>query len=369
MRGVLAVPAGDLLHRLDSWLLPVLARGVVRLSHPDHRARLLGATATLSVAAVLGTAIWAADRPAIGDRTVGEVVRVGVLAGDSIPAYVQSSRAELAALAGATPHTETYALVALSEYVTPARLAPILHGVSVSEVVVRVPLPNTRTEIIRLSAERLPADAEAAMAAVADAKDREASDYRARRSAVSGNGQREQELRRLYEIGAAVASAEATAFRAKCGRIYAAVVRGTPAALAEITRRPGVRSVDPAPEVRRPESAIFQPPLPEQIDVVRPPADAVLPTGVPLSTGEPLSPQAPAPSSDGSAVPLAPSPSPVTSAEPSAVPAPASSSPYVASTGTPSASPDASAEPTESPSPTRRLPRPAAPPPTSTFSP
>ncbi|HEX2772274.1 MAG TPA: hypothetical protein VHN18_07565 [Micromonosporaceae bacterium] len=342
------MPAGDLLRRLDSRLLPVLARGVVRLSQPAHRSRLLGATATFSVAAVLGTAIWAADRPPVGDTTVGEVVRVGVVAGDSIPAYVQASRAELASLARATPPTETYALVTLSEYVTPARLAPILRGVSVSEVVGRVPLPDTQTEIVRLAAERLPADAEAAMAAVADEKDREARDYRARGSAVTGNSQRERELRRLYETGATVARAEATAFRAKCGCLYAAVVRSTPAALGEITRRPGVRSVDPAPEVQRPERAVFLPPLPEQTEVVR------LPTDTGLSDGAPTPSQAPVTSPGQTVAPTGP-------ASPSGagtVPPPTSASPHIVPSGSPPASPDSSPDPTGSPAAT---PTPAAP--------
>lgn len=356
------MPAGDLLRRLDSRLLPVLARGVVRLSQPTHRSRLLGATATFSVAAVLGTAMWAADRPAVGDTTVGEVVRVGVVAGDSIPAYVQASRDELASLARAAPPTETYALVTLSEYVTPARLAPILRGVSVSEVVGRVPLPDTQTKIVRLAAERLPADAEVAMAAVADGKDREARDYRARRSAVSGNGQRERELRKLFETGAAVARAEASAFRAKCGCLYAAVVRSAPAALGEITRRPGVRSVDPAPEVHRLERAVFLPPLPEQTGVVRPPADTS------LSGGAPTPSRAPATSPGQRVAPTAPAASP-SGAGPE--PPPTSASPYVIPSGTPPASSDSPPDPSGSSAvtPTPAAPVPYGPTPNRTSSP
>jgi hypothetical protein len=350
------VPPGDLLRRLDCRLLPVLARSAVRLSQPAHGSRLLGTAATVSVAAVVVTAIWAADGPAGGDPTVGEVVRVGVAAGDSIPAYVQASRAELAVLVRASSPTETYALVTLSEYATPARLATILRGVSVSEVVARVPLPETRTEIVRLPAKRLPADAEAAMVAVADGKDREARDYRDRGSAVSGNGQRERALRRLYETGAAVARAEASAFRAKCGCLYAAVVRGIPADLAEITERSGVRSVDAAPEVHRLERAVLQPPLPEQTDVVRPPAGAGLPVDVPIPSQAPvLSPPEP----------VAPTAS--AASAPGPVPTPVSASPYAVPTDPPtsSASPGGSAAPSGSPSPSPVAP-PLSPAPTPT---
>jgi hypothetical protein len=354
------VPAGDLLRRLDSQLLPALARGALRLSAPGHHAELLAATATLCVTAVLGTAIWAADRPVVADRTVGEVVQVGVAAGESIPAYVRASRAELASLARAAPATETYALATLSEYVTPARLGSILRGVSVSEVMGRVPLPKTRTEIVRLSAERLPADAEAAMGAVADGKEREARDYRTRGSAVTGNDQSERELRRLYETGAAVARAEAAAFRGRCGCLYAAVVRSTPAALAEVTRRPGVRSVDPAPEVRRLERAVFLPPLPEQSDVVRPPIDASLPGGAPPPPSQP-----PVTTRDVSVAPNPPSQSAPT-------PAPMSASPSAVPTdppGTPTSSPDASVGPSDSPMATPAATQSFVPTPTPTVTP
>jgi hypothetical protein len=355
------VPAGDLLRRLDSRFLPVLARGAVRLSQPAHRSRVLGGTAVLSVAAVMGTAIWAADRSgAGGDLTVGQVVRVGVATGDSIPAYVRASRAELASLARATPSIETYALVALSEYVSPARLTPIVRGTSLSEVLARVPLPDMQTEIVRLPAQRLPADAEAGMAAAADKKDREARNYRARGAGVAGDGQAERELRRLYETGAAVAQAEASAFRANCACLYAAVVRGTPAALGEITRRVGVRAVDPAPEVQRLERAVFLPPLPEQSDVVRPPTDVGLSEGTPTPsqapvtwTSQPIAPAAPA--MRGSPAPIATSTYTVP-ADPS---------------GTPSSSPDASGGPNGAPpvTPTPAAPAPSGPAPTSTFPP
>lgn len=307
--------AGDLLRRLDSRLLPLLVGGMARLGQSPLRTRVATASTVASVAAVLVTVGWAADRQPVSDATVGEVVRVGVVEGQSIPGYVRSSRGELDAMlaepsSGPAP-TETYALVTLSAYLAPDRLAPVLAGAAVSEVFSRVPLPDTQTQIVRIPAFRLPADVVAGMAQVAERKDGEARDYRDRSGALRGDGDRERELRRIYETGADVAAAEAAAYRSRCSCVYAAIVRATAASLARIAQRPGVRAVDPAPEVRRLERAVFLPPLPEQAEVARPPADGGLP--------------APGASEAGAGPPASPSSGAVPDSSPATVDAPAAS--------------------------------------------
>jgi hypothetical protein len=283
------VRAGEFWRRPSNGRRPPLApEAPVRPGRVRRRNRLVTASVLLSLGAVVVTAAWGGDRPGGGDRTVGEVVRVGVAQGGSIPDYLRSSRDELASLVRAGPagHApgETYALVTLAMYVTPARLAPVLEGVAVSQVLGRLPLPDTQTQIVRIPALRLPADAAAGMAQVAEDKDREARDYRARSAALAGVGEHEPELRRLYDTGARIAQAEATAFRARCACLYAAVVRGTPGALDEVRKRSGVRTVDPAPEVHRLERTVFLPPLPEQADVARPPSDRGLSADAPMAS-------------------------------------------------------------------------------------
>ncbi|MEW2591664.1 hypothetical protein AB0893_14725 [Micromonospora aurantiaca] len=204
------------------------------------------------------------DRP-VSDRTVGEVTRVGVTDGASIPAYLRAAGDELARLDA----PDGYALVSFDGYLTPARAAAALDGTRVSAVVARVPLPGRQTEIVRIAALRLPQDVVAGMAGVATRKDREAADYRSRAAATTAD----PELRRVYDSGAEVAAREAEAYRTGCACVYAAVVSAAPDALRALTARSGVRVVDPAPEVRRLDRTVFTPPLPEQRDVVRPPAD------------------------------------------------------------------------------------------------
>jgi hypothetical protein len=209
---------------------------------------LVGALVAATLAAV--TAARVGDRGPAHDLTVGEVVRVGVAQGESIPGYVASGRSELAGLSSVS-----YALVSLSAYVAPSRLPPVLGDVEVVAVYARVPLPGAQTEIVRIAAERVPDDVFAGMAAAAARKEREAADF----------------LARGAEDRARVASAEAAAYRRGCACVYAVVVRGPREALARVAGRAGVRVVDPAPEVRRLERAVFLPPLPEQTDVARPP--------------------------------------------------------------------------------------------------
>ncbi|MFD6264018.1 hypothetical protein ACGF5H_00195 [Micromonospora chalcea] len=244
---------------------------------PPRRSRFAALTWLALVCALVVLVVAVAqrrDRP-VSDRTVGEVTRVGVAGGASIPAYLRAAGEELARLDA----PDAYALVSFADYLTPARVAAALDGAPVSAVVARVPLPGRQTEIVRIAALRLPGDVVAGMADVAGRKDREAADYRARAGAPAATA--DPELRRVYESGAVVAAREAAAYRSGCACVYAAVVRAAPDALRALAGRPGVRVVDPAPEVARLDRTVFTPPLPEQRDVARPPVD----TGADLGGG------------------------------------------------------------------------------------
>ncbi|MDG4799635.1 hypothetical protein [Micromonospora sp. WMMD980] len=206
------------------------------------------------------------DRP-VGDRTVGEVTRVGIAPGAPVPAYLGAAADELARL----DVPDGYALVSFTAYLTPGRVATTLAGTPVSAVVARVPLPGRQTEIVRIAALRLPDDVVGGMAEVAGRKDREAADYRARAAAPAASA--DPALRRRYDTDASVAAREAAGYRSGCACVYAAVVRGAPQVLRALAGRAGVRVVDPAPEVTRLDRTVFTPPLPEQRDVARPPVD------------------------------------------------------------------------------------------------
>jgi hypothetical protein len=246
----------------------VASDGVLaRLGRGARRLRGFTVTVVASAAVVTAVALWDADRRSAGDPPVGDVVRVGVGSGQSIPEYVQSSRAELADLVAASGQREVYALVSLSAYLAPDRLTPVLAGVSLAEVYTRVPLPGVQTQLVRMPAYRLPDDVAAGMDEVARRKDAEAADYR-RQLAAAGPVDR---MREVYRSGAEIAAAEAEAYRGHCSCVYAAVVRASAAALDVIGGLPEVRAVDAAPEVRRLDRSVFLPPLPEQGDLAHPP--------------------------------------------------------------------------------------------------
>jgi hypothetical protein len=132
-------------------------------------------------------------------------------------------------------------------------------------VFARVPIGGAHTAMVRIPVYRLPADALSGMLDAALQRDQEQAEYRqlARRL---GAGQ--ERARQAYESAARTAGAEAAAYRSGCTCVFAAVVRASAAVLQQVATRPGVRAVDPAPEVRRLDRAEFRPPLPEQVGTV-----------------------------------------------------------------------------------------------------
>ncbi|WBB94963.1 MULTISPECIES: hypothetical protein [unclassified Solwaraspora] len=269
--------AGDLLRRIDRRLLPVLADAAVRLAQRPVRPQLLAGVAGVSISAVLVAAVWAVDHDDGAVRAVDDVVQVGVAEGESIPDYLRAVRGELATLPeGPAPAGSTgdnYALATFNGYLAPDRLAAVLSGVSAVEVYTRVPLGREKTQVIRMPAFQLPEDVLTGMEQVAERKSRQATDYRRRVAELGRAADLDQWL--AYDKGARVATAEAAAYRDHCACVFAAVVQGVPVDLRRLARLAEIRVVDPAPEVRRLDRAVFLPPLPEYDEVV-PVGDAAL---------------------------------------------------------------------------------------------
>ncbi|GII22102.1 hypothetical protein [Planosporangium mesophilum] len=252
-----------------------LSDALARLRRGARRMRGLLLVALLAAVAVTAVTVWQVGRVSTGatggDTSAGDVVRVGVADGGSVPAYADRSRSELAGLVAGGGTGDLVALVTLGGYLAPDKLAPVLNGASVTQVYARVPAPGLQTQIVRLDAYRVPEDVVAAMDRVAARKDSEAADYARLVAQLSGGGNSETQLRAVYTTGQRIAATEAAGYRAHCACVYAAVVRATPAALDALAHRAEVRMVDPAPEVRRLDRAVFLPPLPEQREQAVPP--------------------------------------------------------------------------------------------------
>jgi hypothetical protein len=270
--------------------------------------RGIAGLAVVSAGALLLAVIWTSQRDAVPVDDPGDMVRVGVVRGQSVPAYLRSARAELAALAdpSAPVAGDTWALVSLAGYVPPGELPDLLSGTAVAQVFARVPIAGTKTPTVRIPVYRLPADALSGMLDAAVQRDRERAEY-LQLSDRLGAG--EGRARRAYESAARTAEAEAAAYRTGCACLFAVVVRAAPAALQQVADRPGVRAVDPAPELRRLDRAEFRPLLPEQVGTVR--ADpSGSPQPVPTETSD-IAPHRPTPilsslgSRNGTAIGLA----------------------------------------------------------------
>ncbi len=311
--------------------MPRLGRALGPLIGGQGRRAVLAVLGMTATVAVLLTAVMAARAPLPGRGVAaGTPLRVGVAEGESIPAYVAAARDRLATL----PDKPTFALVSLAAYVAPERLGVLFEQAAPNRVYLRVPLPGLATEIITVEVRQLPRDVVAAMDSAAGRKESDAEVAEKLAKQLTGDTPRERELRQEYRGRAAQASAEATAYREHCSCVYAAVVRAAPPALAELSKRPGIRAVDPTPGLGRLEQAVFLPPMPEQQTVAADPAD-------------PAAPASPAP---------VPSPAPSPSAKPSPSPSP-SPSPE------PSPSPQPTAPPTGPMPPWPPSPAPASPPP------
>ncbi|SFE56727.1 hypothetical protein SAMN05421541_102380 [Actinoplanes philippinensis] len=248
----------------------------------------------LAAIGALVVVVFLAHREAPAGEEPGDMLRVGVVEGQSVSGYLRSSRDELARLRDAPgPVTDTWALVAFNRYAAPGELPGMLAGAQVAEVYTRVPMEDARTPVLRIPVVELPADVTAGMAGAARARDREQADYQRLGAELSGDGRTETRLRTAYASAARLAAQEAAAYREGCECVFAAVVRATPAVLDGISARPWVRVVDPAPEVRQLDRTEFRPPLPEEVDVVAPDSSAVPSPVVSVAS----TPPAPLPSS------------------------------------------------------------------------
>jgi hypothetical protein len=286
-------------------MMPPLTRGLSRIGTAPSRIRIMTGLALASAAALLITVVWSADHGPEVVHPAGDLVRVGVVEGQSVSGYLRSSRGELAGLlpaSGSPTSGETWALVSLAAYLAPDKLQAALAGAAVAEVYARAPLPAVRTQVVRFPIYRMPQDVVAGMLNAALARDQEQADYRKLGDELKGDGVNEIRLRRAYDSAAQTAALEAAAYRAHCACVFAAVVRAAPAVLAQLSGRPDVRVVDPAPEVRSLERTEFRPVRPEQTTTVPEDEERGVPTVPSQSRSVASATSAPLPSSTGAAV-------------------------------------------------------------------
>ncbi|MGA8116578.1 MAG: hypothetical protein WCA46_23300 [Actinocatenispora sp.] len=264
--------------------------------------------------------------------------RVGVRLGESVPGYVAGARSKLSRLAGsAHPDRPLVALISLTAYLAPSRVAVVLSGLRTERVYTRVPLPGIGSHVTTLPVRRVPVDVNTGMDQLALDRQRMATnlDHLATASTVSENQRRE------YGVEGQTYRIEAAAYRGRCSCVFAAVVRAAPELLLRVARRPAVRAVEPAPQVDSLTDAVFTPPLPEQTGAAAPPEDPpVSPSSTPRRPSAP--PATGAPSTTPTQPPVGVSPPPPTGV-------PSTPSPGLSEPGSPGVEvPGTSGPPTES---------------------
>ncbi|MFI5933429.1 hypothetical protein [Actinoplanes sp. NPDC051494] len=285
-------------------MMPPLVRGRAHPGPGPLRLRVMTGLALAAAAALLVTVVLSTDRGPLAEHPAGDVVRVGVVDGQSVSGYLRSTRGELTAMipSGGTPTAgDTWALVSLAAYVAPDDLRGLLGDVPVAQVYARAPMAGPRTPVVRIPVYRMPEDVVTGLLDAAVARDVEQADYRKLGGELHGDGDNEQRLRRAYDTAARTAAAESAAFRARCACVFAAVVRAGPSALDLIAARSDVRAVDPAPEVRSLDRTEFRPVRPEETTTV---PDEESPSGPIVSAPSAVAPEtsAPLPSSSGAGV-------------------------------------------------------------------
>jgi hypothetical protein len=246
--------------------------------------QIVTGVALTATAALVFAVAWAGRPGGPAGEDPADVVRVGVVEGQSVGGYLAASRRELTMLTDPSGPAagDTWALVSLRDYTAPAQLPALLADAAVAQVYARVPLPGTRTQVSLIPVYTMPGDVSAGMLNVALVRDQEQADYSRLERSLTGAGNREQRLRQTYANAARIAAQEAAAYRAGCSCVFAAVIRAAPATLDGIASRPGVRAVDPAPEVRSLDHTEFRPPLPEEVGTVSPePSAGPVPTALP----------------------------------------------------------------------------------------
>ncbi|MFD0517208.1 ribosomal eL19 family protein [Paractinoplanes durhamensis] len=271
-----------------------------------------GMAVVAAAALVLGIILAGRHEVAMSGADPGAVVKVGVVQGQTVGGYLQSTETELAALTDpSAPATGvTWALVSLDDYMPPGALAGLLDGAAVAQVYTRVPLPGAHTQVVRIPVYRLPADVLSGMLDAALQRDQEQAGYQQLSERLDDSDVNQRRARAAYDASARTAHAEAEAYRSGCSCVFAAVVRASAAGLQTVADRPGVRAVDPAPEVRQLDRAEFRPPLPEQEGTI--PAE---PSGSPIPVpngGSAIASRTPAPILSSSGAPVT-STSPVVS--------------------------------------------------------
>jgi len=250
---------------------------MANLGHRSLWRRSLASVGAITAIALLVLAVYTATRPAAVVDDAAASVRVGVNTGDPVQVYVSRSNAathDAAQNSTAAGAPMRYALVSLTDYLTPQAFTARLAGTKVVRVFMATHTPRPPAEVFYANVDKVPDDIVTAMMTVAMEKKIDYADAaRALQILDHANGKTPDDavVHDTYEQAQRADAAEEKAFRSRCACVFAAVVHGSVEQLANLVSRSGVRVVDLVPMTPRIDSDVFSPLLPDQRQVARPP--------------------------------------------------------------------------------------------------
>lgn len=197
---------------------------------------------------------------------------LGPREGTAIDGYLARAAARTAQVAAQDGEARLLALVSLNEYVAPQAAADLLAGVDVRQAYLRAPSAGELAEVFEVPTPfELASTLRSFYATTAAAKQEDAREFQGYADTIGETSADETAAKRAFVADAQRATAEASAFAADCACVFALVVEGPAAALAELSRTPAVRGVEPADRSARFEELQVFPLRPEHSGVVPPP--------------------------------------------------------------------------------------------------
>jgi len=206
------------------------------------------------------------------DPAASEIVRIGPTSGEQVEGYVDRAGTALANAGSGS----VLALVSLTAYQKPTDLVATLSTYQVKRVYARVPADGIQTRLDSYPVITAAVDIPAGMRSLALRRAQEAAREKAEAARITDPAKR-----KLATDNALISQGEAAAYQDGCGCLYGAVVSAPADRLQELSQKPGIRVVEPAPAGTEIARAVFVPLQPEQTDVVKPPPDS----GAPASPG------------------------------------------------------------------------------------
>jgi hypothetical protein len=199
---------------------------------------------------------------------------LGPAVGADIDAHFAGARDRVVELSRRDPDDRYLALVSLNEGLTPEEVGELLEesGLEVTRAYLRAPVPGEPEEIVFQTPGDVVAGLQQVFSQTAARKAEEQQDLLGTARTIEPGTPEEEAFRRLYEADARIAGQEAAAYRSGCGCVFALVVEGDAASLAELLALPVVRGVEAAPRGAELSALDVRPLSPTQQGVVAPPS-------------------------------------------------------------------------------------------------